>query len=413
MSTIVTNSSKTKLVIWSTWLIASVFYAYQYILRVMPSVIMQDLTEQFNLDPVLFGQFSGIYYLGYAATHIPLGIMLDRYGSKKIMPVCIVIAVIGMLPIIFAKHWLIAILGRLLVGIGSSGAILSAFKVIHHMFGPEKFTKILSFTITIGLVGAIYAGGPLNYLCANFDYKLVTMVLSGMGVVLGIVAYLITPEFHSQQTGSVLSDIKEVLGNSKILLVCSLAGLMVGPLEGFADLWGKQFLQYTYGFEGNVAASLSSTLFIGTCFGAPLLSFIASRINNDSLTILLAGCVMTIGFIAILFGVGNPAILSVIFAIIGGCCTYQSYAIFKASTYVNENAVGLTTAIANMIIMLFGYGFHTTMGIVINSFGGNTSAMALKYGTAVVPIGLILGSLGFLIIYWQESKTSKLAINQV
>lgn len=408
-----TNAPRTKFIVWSSWLVVSVFFAYQYILRVMPSVIMQDLMQQFNLDTVLFGQFSGIYYIGYAAAHLPLGILLDKYGTKRIMPMCILLAIIGTLPIVFAEHWVIAFIGRLLVGIGSSGAILSAFKVIHSNFGPEKFTRILSFTVTIGLLGAIYGGAPLNYLCSMFDYKSISIILGLIGLILAVVAYVLTPESKAVRTESIAANVKEVFNNKMILMICCFAGLMVGPLEGFADLWGKQFLEFAYGLDSNVAAGLSSTLFIGMCFGSPLVSYIAARINNDSLTIFITGCIMIIGFIIILLGIGNSATLSVTLAIIGGCCTYQTYAIFKASTYVSESAVGLTAAVANMIIMLFGYAFHTTLGVVINMHGGSSSAIAVKHGITIIPIALALGALGFLAIYWQESKNRQAVTNTI
>ncbi len=404
MSSIIANSYKNKIIPWITWFLASIFFAYQYILRVMPSVIMQDLMQQFDLDSVLFGQFSGVYYIGYAVMHLPLGILLDRFGSKKIMPICIIFAVVGMLPILFAKNWLIAVIGRLFVGIGSSGAILSAFKVIHHMFGPEKFTRMLSFTVTIGLIGAIYGGGPLNCLCAKYDYKLVTMMIASSGVILSLIAYVVTPDFKNVQSQSILINIKEVFSNKRILWVCFCAGLMVGPLEGFADLWGKQFLEVTYGLNANVATNLISIIFIGACFGSPLLSFIAARINNDSITIFTSAIIMATGFLLLFSGIVNIVLLSIIFTIIGGFCTYQTYAIFKASTYVKEHAVGLTTAAANMIIMLFGYAFHTVIGFVINTSGGSDSAIALKKGVLVVPIGLLFGAIGFLLVYLQEKN---------
>lgn len=413
MSSINAGTPKTRLIIWSTWLVVSIFFAYQYILRVMPSIIMQDLMQQFALDAVLFGQFSGIYYIGYAAAHLPLGILLDRYGTKKVMPMCIILVIIGTLPIIFSKNWVIALAGRLIVGIGSSGAILSAFKVIHSAFGPEKFTRILSLTITIGLLGAIYGGAPLNYLCTIFDYQSIILILAIVGLILSVAAYAITPEFEIKHTRSVLLNVKEVLSNKMILIVCCFAGLMVGPLEGFADLWGKQFLEFTYNLDSSIAAGLSSTLFLGACFGSPLLSYIATRINNDSLTIFMSGCIMAVGFIILILGIGNPVTLSIMLAIMGCCCTYQTYAIFKASTYVNEHAVGLTTAVANMIIMLFGYAFHTTLGIVINMNGGSDSVIALRHGIAVIPVTLILGALGFLAIYAQENKGLKMASSKV
>lgn len=68
---------------WGVWIIASVFYAYQYILRVMPNIMLPDIMEQFGISAATFGQFSGVYYIGYSLMHLPIGIMLDRYGPKK------------------------------------------------------------------------------------------------------------------------------------------------------------------------------------------------------------------------------------------------------------------------------------------------------------------------------------------
>jgi predicted MFS family arabinose efflux permease len=370
----------------------------------MPSVIMQDIMQQFNLDPILFGQFSGIYYVGYALMHIPLGILLDRYGPKTIMPLCMIAAVIGVTPIIFANHWLYAVIGRCLIGMGSSGAILSAFAIIRSLFATEKFTRILSLTVTIGLIGAIYGGGPMNYICDNFGYKLATIILAGLGLLLAGIAYFVTPVFQRHSEASVLADIKEVFSAKKVWMICLLAGLMVGPLEGFADVWGKQFLQLNYGFDGTVSTSLISTIFLGLCFGAPAISYIAAKLKDDLLIIFIAGALMAICFVVLLAGNLNSAFISVMFSIIGVCCAYQTLALFMVSTYVNKTAVGLTMAVANMIIMTFGYAFHSIIGFIINIFGGASSPKAFTYGIAVIPAALIMGALGFGMIYWRQSK---------
>ncbi len=399
-------ASTTRTITWAIWVIVSIFYAYQYILRVLPSIMMNDILQQFNIDIAVFGQFSGIYYVGYALMHVPLGILLDRYGPKKIMPICMLITVIGLLPIIFAKHWLFAVIGRCLIGMGSSAAILSTFKIIRSTFSAENFTRMLSFSVTIGLVGAIYGGGPMNYMCSIFGYKSVTIILACIGIVLCIVAYMITPQIQAHQSASVWLDIKEVFSCKKVMAICFLAGLMVGPLEGFADVWGKEFLQRIYGFEGTLAASLTSTIFVGMCFGAPVLSYVAAKTKNDTLTIFGAGVVMAASFILLLQGDINAQFISVMFAIVGICCAYQIIAIFKATVYVRDGIVGLTSAVANMIIMIFGYAFHSIIGFVINMLGGSSSFVGFIYGIGIIPLALFFGSLGFLLIYWQESRQS-------
>jgi MFS family permease len=67
-------------------MMGSIFYAYQFILRVMPNIMLDDIMQQFHIDAAVFGQYSGVYYIGYCLMHLPIGIMMDRYGTKNVMP---------------------------------------------------------------------------------------------------------------------------------------------------------------------------------------------------------------------------------------------------------------------------------------------------------------------------------------
>ncbi len=400
--------STSRVMAWSVWLIASIFYAYQYILRVMPNIMMGDILTQFNIDTATFGQFSGVYYIGYSLMHLPIGILLDRFGAKKVMPVCILLTVIGLMPLLFASFWLYPILGRALIGIGSSAAILGTFKVVRVAFSEAKFTRMLSFSVTIGLIGAIYGGGPVNYMCQELGYKTVVAIFAALGVVLALVTYMILPRTTAEPDAdsSVISNLREVFSNFKVLAFCFFAGLMVGPLEGFADVWGTQFLKQVYGLDSTISASLPSLIFMGMCFGAPVLSLIAEKSGNAIGTIAASGAVMAGCFFALLTGQIPVTAIGIMFVAVGVCSAYQIIAIYQASTYVKENVVGLTTAVANMIIMIFGYAFHTIIGGVISSLGSIESS-AFVYGIAVIPVALTLGTMGFLVILFQERKASK------
>lgn len=402
-----TLTTTSRRVAWMVWMIASVFYAYQYILRVMPNIMMNDIMQQFGISAATFGQFSGVYYIGYSLLHLPIGIMLDRFGPRKVMTACILLTVLGLMPLLFAGHWAYPIIGRFLIGLGSSAAILGVFKIVRMTFAEKIFARMLSFSVTIGLVGAIYGGGPVSYMREVFGYQYVLQVFAIAGVALAVITYLLVPDTKSQPERTVFSDIKEVLGNKRVLASCLSAGLMVGPLEGFADVWGTAFLKEVFRFDGTLAATLPSMIFIGMCFGGPLLSFVAERVRSYLLTIVGAGLCMAAGFIALLSYPLSPSIISVNFVIVGICCAYQILAIYKASTYTRPEVAGLTTAVANMIIMIFGYAFHTIIGNVVSMLGGPTESQALMYGVAVVPIGLALGTSGFLFLFSKERRETK------
>lgn len=391
--------SNTRVAAWAVWLIGAIFYAYQYVLRVMPNIMLPDIMTQFQIDAAIFGQFSGIYYLGYALMHLPIGIMLDRYGPRRIMTICILLTSIGLLPILLSTNWIHALLGRALIGIGSSAAILGTFKIIRMKFEEQHFTRMLSFAVTIGLLGAIYGGAPVNYLCQTFGYQMVVKAMTITGVIFALFTFFLVPEIEkTTQKSSLKADLKTVLGNPFLILFCVCAGLMVGPLEGFADVWGTEFFKKVYNMDSTIAASLPSMTYFGMCCG-PLLSLIAEKTKSYIGTIIGAGLVMTAGFLwMLLSGQIAPAVIGGLLFVVGICCAYQIVAIYKASTYVPENVSGLTTAVANMIIMIFGYVFHAAIGKVVSVTGGINSAHAFTYGISVIPIATLLGTLGFISI---------------
>lgn len=391
--------------IWLMWSLASFFYAYQYILRVLPNVMMSELLERFQIDASVFGQYSGFFYIGYAGMHIPVGILLDKYGPKWILPACMMLAVIGIVPLLYAEHWIYPGIGRVFIGMGSAAAILGVFKIIRMCFPEEKFTFILGCSVTIGLLGAIYGGQPINYLIYRFGSEIVIQSIIIVGVLLALATFLSIPSQWATPTpkGWVVS-VKEILTHPQIVLICLCAGLMVGPLEGFVDVWGKEYLKVTYKFNDAIAASLPSLIYLGMCFGAPILSWIAEKTKAYFGFLILSGVTMMVAFLFVLTGQLSVGFLTVLFFIVGIFCAYQILAIYQASTYSGKQLVGLTTACANMVIMAFGYLFNSVIGQVMSRlWDGSTiaeipvyDAHAYTVALLVIPLGLAIGVSGFI-----------------
>ncbi|MFT4327156.1 MAG: MFS transporter, partial [Wolbachia pipientis] len=240
------------------WLLVSLFYAYQYILRVIPNIIAPELITKFNISITDVGQFGGLYYIGYTLAHIPVGLALDRFGPKFVLPACIVLTFAGTLPLICFDEWHYSILGRVIVGIGSSASAIGLFKVASMYFSQEKSARMASLSIVIGLLGAIYGGLPLDFLLNKFGWNYVIYTFSAFGCLLALLLLLITPSSSSEESASdnIFQDLKTVLFNKHIILISFFGGLMVGPLEGFADGWAKAFLCEAYQMTGDLASSL-------------------------------------------------------------------------------------------------------------------------------------------------------------
>ncbi|OWZ25240.1 MFS transporter [Wolbachia endosymbiont of Wuchereria bancrofti] len=395
------------------WLLASLFYAYQYVLRVIPNIIAPELITKFNISITDIGQFGGLYYIGYTFAHIPVGLALDRFGPKFVLPTCIVLTFVGTLPLICFDEWYYLILSRIIVGVGSSASAIGIFKIASIYFSQKKSARMASLSIIIGLLGAIYGGLPLDFLFNKFGWDYVIYAFSTFGCLLALLLFFITPNNSTEKnvSSNVFQDLRTVLFNKHIILISFFSGLMVGPLEGFADGWAKAFLCEVYQMTGDLASLLSSLMFIGMGAGSFFLAYFLERHPNRHYEAIIACSLAMIASFLLLFAqAGGLYVVLPALLIIGFASGYQVVTIYKAISYVDNSLVGLTTAVSNMIVMVFGYFFHTVIAKIVDLCWDRTviqgnpvygSELLIK-AISIIPICLLLAAFWF---FWLKKRS--------
>ena len=176
---------------WMAWAVVTFFYAYQYILRVIPGIMMDEIRLKYTVDASQFGDFSGIYYIGYTLLMLPIGYFLDRFGPRLIVSFSIVAALLGLVPLVYSDSWTMAVVGRFLLGIGSCGAILGVFKVIRQEFPAHRFATMLGLSVTVGVMGALYGGAPVQLLTDTYGWTDVLKGLMLLGFALAVGALIV------------------------------------------------------------------------------------------------------------------------------------------------------------------------------------------------------------------------------
>lgn len=391
---------------WTMWALTALSYAFQYIFRLLPNVIKDDILGKFSVNADDFGTFSGMYYLGYALAHIPVGILIDRASPRAVIACGMLLCSAGVLPLVYLDGWVWAVVGRFVLGVGSSTAILGVFYVIRISFPSNMFARILGMAVTVGLLGALFGTRPVSILIDAFGWENVIRGMFLIGVALSVALFFLIPsgERTSDTKQSILSDLKEILSNKRVWLVASCAALMVGPLEGFADAWGVPFFKTVYGFDKAQAEILPSLIFFGMCFGAPFLAYIGEKMKRFYLLTVICATVMCLVFSAILFTDFSVASLYVLMILVGILSGYQVFIMFLNSKNADVRLSGVVTSVTNMTIMSFGFLFHKIIGYTVNSMwqgevvnGTPTySAQAYISGLIVIPVALFVAALGFI-----------------
>ena len=197
------------------WLFITLFYCYQYILRLLPNIVMPELMEKFSIGALSFGEFAGIYYIGYILMQIPFGLLLSRFGGKLVMPISIIIAALGILPIA-GNNWQLAILGRFFIGVGASAAIVGAFQIFRIIF-PQHFTRMLGALVCVGILTAVYLSKPLTTITNNIGIEEMVYILVIGGFLLAAATYVVLPKMPTSKTANVWVDIKAIISNQKLI----------------------------------------------------------------------------------------------------------------------------------------------------------------------------------------------------
>ena len=401
------NPSSISLQAWVAWAVVSFFYAFQYILRVSPSIFIDDIRIKFALDTQQFGDFSGIYYIGYAAAHIPVGLLLDHLSPRLVISASILLCTLGIAPLVFTDSWELAFWGRFLLGAGSSTAILGVFKVIRLTFPAKKMGTILGFSVTIGLIGAVYGGRPVQSLVAFYGWQSIMTMMIIAGAVLAVLTYLLIPKRTNQEdassTNSIFTDIAIVSKTPFVLSTALLAAFMVGPLEGFADVWGASFLEQVSGFSKSVAAFSPSLLYIGMGIGSPLLAYIGEKTNAHKRIVRFSALIMGLSFTLLLTTPLSQLQTQALLFVMGIFCAYQVLVMYINGMRVAAKYSGLVTAITNMVIMSFGYVFNHYVGGLMNDLWAGEALDGIRvyppeaytHGLMIIPVGLFAAFIGF------------------
>ena len=395
------------------WGLVAVFYVLQYILRVMPNTFSSLLMERFGVGAFAFGQFSALYYIGYTAAQIPLGMIMDKWGPRRVTPFCVLLTVLGLIPLIFGPWYLVQV-GRLVTGFGSAGAALSIFKVSNMYFG-KKHAFMTSVALTIGFMGAVCGGAPAGSLASNYGWEVFVSVLIGVGLVIALLSAiaLSCAEGDCTFSSSFLGMLKHVLLNRRLLTVSVLGGCMIGSIEGFADGWVTAFLIEVCRIDAGRASTLPSVIFVGKGVGSIVLSWMLGRSFDGVNLIIYCGVFTVLAFVILLTGLcGSAACVFVLFSLIGFCAGYRLLAICKAIEYVGQSYAALATATSNGIIMFSGYFFHTTIATIVDAnWDGVIANGQAEYGADVlvksliiVPLGALIGTIGFCIFKLKERK---------
>jgi predicted MFS family arabinose efflux permease len=267
-------------------------FVLSFVHRTAPAAIAGELTAAFGISATVLGTLAATYFLVYTVLQVPVGVLADTLGPRRILTAGCAVAAAGSLLFALAPVWEVAALGRTLVGIGVSVAFISVLKLNAVWFPPQRFATLAGVTMFVGNLGAVVAGGPLAWLVTQTSWRTVFVALAALSALLAAAIWwrvrdrpedLGLPAVNPPSAGGGVpwgTALRRVLANPSTWPPFFVNFGVGGSYLAFAGLWAVPYLQQVHGMSRVTAAQHASALLLGVAVGSMAIGVISDRLGS-------------------------------------------------------------------------------------------------------------------------------------
>jgi MFS family permease len=403
--------NKTALIGWLICGLGALFYCYEYLLRIQPSVIVPELMRQFHISADRFSAIISLYYLAYTPMQAVVGVITDLYGPRYILTFAVFVCTIGSFFFAVADNLYFASIGRFLIGFGSAFAFVSALKLASIWLPLNRFALFAGLVTALGMIGGMAGDIGLTHLVATIGWQQTLYAGTILGAILiPIIWFIIRDKNNRDQVASsqrvsyreTFSGLLVILKNPQAWLAGFIGCILYLSLSVFAELWGIPFLKEVYHLNANQAALANSAVFLGWLVGAPLTGWISDRMQKRRLPLIL-GCVLSaISITWVIFVPTTPFFLMIFLLFLFGVFSSIEVVCFAVGRETSPRHVsGAAVSFVNLLVMFGGLALQPLVGKILDMHWSGQmlqgvrlySPHSYQIAMSVVPIAIILGIL--------------------
>lgn len=389
------------------WIIAILFYFYEFFLRVMPATISTNIIIDLNISLSQFAMISSAYYITYSAMQIPVGILIDRFGVRLLASVACIFCTVGVVSFSYSSNFYSVIASRLLIGFGSSFGFVSLLVLAFNWFPHRHFGFLGGLGQALGAIGPILAGAPVVYMMklTHDDWRLIFIWISVFGLCLSCIMALFLRNKPDHPVDEIIiiekkrnlkQDLLALIKMKDIWVTMVYTGFVYVSLPMLGAYWGVLYLE-TRGFTKLTCSFMVSMIWIGLAIGSPLFGRISDRIKRRKpilASLGFAGALFSLLFI--FYPTGNEWLISAFLLLIGMSAGGQSLAFAMITEYVPAELKATALGANNTAVMSFAAILPPLATLVIEWHLGSKLAVReddMIAGFLLMPIAFILSGL--------------------
>lgn len=363
-----------------TWLVTSLFYAFQFFLRSAPNSLQEQLMKDFAIDSAAFGLFSSAYYWSYSFLQIPVGAALDLLGPKKMLRFGTSVCVLGAIIFALSPNFSIAILGRFLLGAGAAVSFIGSVRMnTLWVTGSYLAFAIGSLTAMGKILGGAASVRYLKDIIALMpNWHQAVLLLCAIGAFFVVMLWIFAkngPEDHFEPNikhFSMKNIGQELFGviREPMLWKVGLYGYALYlSLSVIGDTYSTGFFSQRLGVSKDVACGISSWILLGSAAGAPFLSFLSDFIKRRKPILMVSSFFVVVLAYFVFYGpscsIATMKILTFLFGFFAGG---QALIFAIAVESVGIRRAGMALGLVNCLLMFGGAMHNPLVGFILKKF---------------------------------------------
>lgn len=402
--------------------LGALFYFYQFFLRNSPSVLGEHIVNDFGASATMLGVFSSSYYVPYVLGQVPIGVMFDTFGPRKVMFIGALLCALGVLLLSVSPCFEVTVIARFIMGAGAGASFTGPIKLSAAWVTPTHLALSLGILSALGKMGGAISSVVLpSCIRHSGSWRGTFFTVGCVGIPIALLIYKFvrnSPLDDGKKSrskkidfGTVMLNLKTVAKSKTVWLVGIYSYCMHLPISAFSDTWSSVFIKSFYGISLQQAASIKSFILVGSCVGSPLFSYISDKMQSriPCLKAAFLSCIISMAWI-IFFPPKSLIMASVVLFIIGVASAGQVLVYAIAAESAHPIFSGAATSIVNMLTMAGGMMHAPLIGFLIDISSSGKVASINDYRFALSSIIVAIAVSGAITYILPETFPKKAAL---
>ena len=242
-------------------LIFSVFafgFFISNLLRSITATLTPALSTEFNLSAANLGLLAGGYFLGFSLMQIPTGMLLDRFGPKKVIGYLLIIALIGTISFAFAKSFAGLLISRIFIGVGVAACLMGPLTGYRVWFEEKYQQRANSWMLMVANFGFVASTLPVQILLPIIGWRSIFLIIASLILISRILISILIPSWETKRDedqNNNLQNLSHIWKNKFFISLVPLAFFNYGGVQAIQTLWAGPWMLNVTGYDAIQSAT--------------------------------------------------------------------------------------------------------------------------------------------------------------